>query len=371
MFRFLIIAALIGVAGAASGDASDFSIADDRFLAGDTVTHDEPGMDDLFMAGESVVTEAAISGSAHLAGRKIEALGDVGGDLYAAGMDVSIEGAVAGDATVAGYDIDLGAVGGDLRVTGSEVELEGPVGGAALIAGDEVEISGVVTGDASIAARSLEFGPVARIDGRLTLYEEEPGALDVPERVAPADRIERRGIERWEGGAPSYSPVTWGEAIGGFIIGVVVIAGLAILAAALAPTQLAGLRRMILEAPFRTLWLGFLAQSALVGAAVLLAMTLIGVIASPAAILAAAVVGVAGYVVAVYALGVWLTLAFGRAEPDDIRDRAIAAGCGALAAGVVALVPLLGWLFMLAMALTGAGALCRHLFRPSFFGARA
>ncbi len=60
-------------------------------------------------------------------------------------------------------------------------------------------------------------------------------------------------------------------------------------------------------------------------------------------------------------------LAFGRLEPESIGDRALAAAVGALAVGLIALVPLLGWLFVLAVTLAGIGALCMRLFRPAFF----
>ena len=96
-------------------------------------------------------------------------------------------------------------------------------------------------------------------------------------------------------------------------------------------------------------------------------MTLIGLIVSPAAVLLALIGGFAGYVVSVYAFGVGLMLAFGRPEPDSIGERAVAAGVGALLAGIIALIPFLGWLFVLALVLSGVGAITLRLFRPQFF----
>jgi hypothetical protein len=127
------------------------------------------------------------------------------------------------------------------------------------------------------------------------------------------------------------------------------------------------MRRQVLARPFRILWLGFLTQSAVIGAAVLFAMTVIGLLLVPAMVLLALAGGFAGYVIAAYSFGVGLMLAFGRLEPDSAGERAIAAGIGALAAGVIGLIPFLGWLFVLALVLTGIGAITARVFRPAFF----
>jgi hypothetical protein len=139
------------------------------------------------------------------------------------------------------------------------------------------------------------------------------------------------------------------------------------LVAAVSPERLAEMRRQVLAQPFRTLWLGFLTQSAVIGAGVLFAMTIIGLLLTPAMVLLALIGGFAGYVVASYALGVGLLLAFGRLEPENIGDRALAAGVGALSAGIIGLIPILGWLFVLALVLSGIGAITVRMIRPTFF----
>ena len=366
----ILFTTLLGTAAAAQeidDDLALFDIGSDVFRAGSSVLYEGEGADDLFLAGETVRGRSDIGGTAHLAGRRVTMSGATGGDAYAAGMEVAMEGAVAGDATLAGYEVSVGEVGGDLRVSGSELTVGGPVAGYALVAGDEVTLNGAVAGDASIAARRLEFGPDARVDGTLTLYEAEPGALEVPERVAAPGQIVRRQLEEWEGDVGDMRPFNLGRAIASFLFGVIVVAGLAALIASLVPEQLAAMRRRILDRPFGTLWLGFLTLSAVVGSAVLFALTLIGIIVSPAAILLAVVTGFAGYVIGVYAFGVGLMMAFGRSEPDSTGDRALAAGIGALVAGVLALIPFLGWLFVLAVTLAGVGAVAIRMFQPRFY----
>lgn len=369
--RALILTAiallLTAATAVAQEDEAVLDFGGDSFRAGSTVVFDTPGTDDLFMAGETVRGDVDIAGSAHMAGRRVTMAGAVGGDAYVAGMDVTLDGTVAGDVTAMGYDVHIGAVGGDLRISGAKLAIDGPVSGYALIGGDDVRIGAVIASDVSLAARELEFTGDARIDGQLILYEEEPGALEIPNSVVPVERIERRDMSEWKHETRRLKVWDWRRAIGKFVFGVLVVAALAALIAAVVPQTLADMRRALLDRPFRNLWIGFLTQSAVVGSAIIFALTLIGALLTPAVVLLALIGGFAGYVVATYALGVGLMITFGRREPDSIGTRAMAAGVGALTAGIIGLIPLLGWLFVLALVLAGVGAITMRLFRPRFF----
>lgn len=361
-----ILVCLFAALPAVAQDAASFRIGADTFLAGQEVTLSDTGRDDAFMAGETVRLDSDLSGSAHMIGRWVTVAGAVA-DLYAAGQEVAVTGDVSGDASLFGQEVTVSAsVGGDLRVGGSELRLSAPVAGYAVIGGESVQLDAEIAGDAAVSARHLDFGHEARVEGILTLYETEPGTLEVPESVVPADRLERRQIEEWEGDMPVQPFSIW-SAITGFVLGVIVIALLAALIAALAPRPMAAMRKRVLETPGRALLLGFVAISALIGAGIVLAMTLIGLLLSPAAFLLAVLTGFLGYVIGAYALGVWLVKLAGRGVPDSTADRAIAAGIGALVAGLLGLVPFLGWLWVLALVLAGSGAIATGLFRPRFF----
>ena len=365
MTRFLtvLVAGLFAMPAWADEDTAAFSFGGDLFHAGRSVSHDAADTDDLFMAGERVAGKTGITGSAHLAGRKVDMEGAVGGDAYLVGEEVTLRGDVSGDATLAGRAVSVAGVGGDLRIAGSELQLSGEIGGYAMVAGEEIEFDAVIGGDVSLAARNVNWGSAALISGQLIVFEEELGELEVPERVVSSDRVERREIEEWEGPRPP----SWRRAFGGFLLGVIVVAALAALIAALVPERLAEMRRQILARPFHTLWLGFLMQSTVIGAGVLFAMTIIGLLLAPAMLVLALVGGFAGYVVAAYAFGVGLMLAFGRQEPNSIGERSMAAGIGALSAGIIGLIPFLGWLFVLALVLAGLGAITMRVIRPAFF----
>lgn len=367
-FVAFVIAMLTAVPAAAQEDAT-FRLGGDLFAAGRVVEHTSEGDDNLFLAGETVRQDSAISGTAHLAGRRVTVAARVGGNLYGAGMEVAANAEVNGDATLAGYDVSVTApVGGTLRASGSRVALTAPVGGHAMLGGEHVEINGEIGGDAAIAAETLSFGPDARIGGTLRLYAKDPDSIEVPDSVIPADRVTRLQRAEWTGPRrPEIVAVSWTGMILSFIGGVIVVALIAALLAAVAPEYLADMRRRVLARPFATLGYGFLTLSALTGAAILLAVTIVGIFLSPAALLIAALAAFAGYIVGTYSFGAGLLIAAGQGEPASLRQRAAAAFVGALVVGLLALIPLLGWIFVMALSLAGVGAITLKTLRPAFF----
>ena len=364
----ILITCLVAMPARSEDDSARFDFGGDAFRAGMSVTHDAAGADDLFMAGDRVTGRVDITGSAHLAGRKVTMEGAVSGDVYAAGEDVAIQGDVSGDASLLGRTVSVARVGGDLRAAASELQVSGNIGGNAIIAGRDVVFDATVGGDVTLAARNVEWGDAASIAGRLIIHEVDLGDLEVPERVASVDRVERREVEGREverQQEPRRSH--WWSSIGDFLFEVIVVTILAVLIAALMPTRLAKMQRQVLARPIHTLWLGFLSLSAVTGASILLAVTIVGLPLVVALVLLAFVGTIAGYAVATYVLGARLLLATGRPEPDSIGSRGIAAGAGALAAAVIGLIPFLGWLFAIALALAGIGAITVQSIRPVFF----
>ena len=374
--RRTMIAGLLLLAVPAQAQDGDglFRFGGDVFAAGGALTIDAPDTDDVFAAGQRVDLTVPIAGSAHLAARRVAADAEVAGNLYAVGADVTVTAPVAGDATLAGYDVAVdAAVTGDLRAAGRHVRVAAPVAGSALLAGDTVALDAAVTGDASIDADALDFGPGARVDGRLLLYGDAAADLIVPDGVAAADRVERHPEEPRPsfGSGPSSGPLPsgargWLGIATGFVVGVLILAVLAFLAAIVAPAGMERLGDRIADRPFRTLGIGFLTLAALIGATVLAIMSIIGVLAAPAIMLATVLLCFVGYLVAVYLVGRAVLVWTGQLPPDTTPERALAALTGAAVVSVVALVPFLGWPLILLLTLAGLGALSVAWFRPEF-----
>lgn len=374
MFRssLLLILTLLAMPATAQ---EVYRFGNDAYMAGDNVTLSGDAVDDAFVAGNTVVVSAPVEGSAHVGGRSVSVSGSVGQGLYAAGMNVNISGGVGGDAQLLGDTVLVNdAVAGDLRVAAQRVEINGAVGDSALIAAETIQLTDVIAGDASFSTKGITFGDNARIEGTLYLYAEDPESIAIPPSVIPADRIERHDVDDFDPGADPEGGATrdrsaagWGTWIGDKVTSILVLTVLASLLAAIAPMFLLALRERTLETPVRALWMGFLTLSALAGSLFLFALTGIGILLVPASIVFALLLGVAGYVIGTYILGVGLLGATSRPLPETLPERAIAALVGAVAITLLALIPYVGWIATLAVAVAGAGALIIRWFAPGFY----
>ena len=116
----------------------------------------------------------------------------------------------------------------------------------------------------------------------------------------------------------------------------------------------------------RTVWIGFLTLSVLVGACVVAMLTIVGVLAVPVILLATMVLAFLGYLLTVYMVGraVWTRL--DQLPPDTIGERAVAALLGAAVVSLAGMVPFVGWPLLLLLTLAGLGAISVALFRPEF-----
>lgn len=387
VFKTWIAALAMGLcsAGIAAADeaAQVMDLGADSYRAGSTVTLDAQGRDDVFLAGQKVRVAAELTGSAHLAGRWVDVDAPVAGDIYGLGQKITLGAPVAGDVSAAAQRVHLEAeVSGDVRLVGSEITIDAPVAGNAIVTGESIDFNAAIAGDVVLTSHDVRFGPDAAIGGTLIIYEEVEGTVAVPEAVIAADLIERRGRA-----VNAYAPDLFGYTAGDervaaglpakdpkpeplpkrFLSGVLIMGILGALLAVIWPETVAAMRRDVLRRPIRAFVAGFVGLSALIGAVVLLALTVVGLVATPLVVLAAALLWALGYVVATYAAGVWTMSWFGGGEPISNGERAMAAGIGALGVGLLGLVPVVGWLLLMILPLLGAGAVVLRFLRPQLF----
>ncbi len=372
MFRSLLLTFLILLGLPLVAQESDgFQFGNDSFLAGRAVGNSTAGVDDLFAMGDSVSSSVALGGSAHLFGRNISISGPVGENLYAMGKNVTVSAPIAGDVIVAGDNVNIsGQIDGDLRAMGSTVTLNASVGDAALVGGETVIINAVIDGDLGVSAQSVEFGPDAKVIGQLHVYSSDPAAVEVPERVASADQIVLHQEDEWSmnmSGPGDAKQVSAWQKFRGFVVGILWVTVLVTLVAAIAPNFVSRIRERALDAPIWAGWVGFLSLSAFIGSIVLVAMTGFGILLVPLVLLATFLLGLVGYLVGTYVLGVGLMGVAGRDMPDSLGDRALAAFIGAVVVAVISLIPFLGWLFLMVLVLVGAGAIIVRWFAPGFY----
>lgn len=370
MLRALISVLFIVLAAPAlAQDEADWRFGGDAYLAGRTVTLTGDAVDDLFAAGDKVTSRAEIDGSAHMAGRYVTLMNRVGENFYGAGMEVDIEAPVAGNVTMMGQRLTVTEpISGNLRATGSRIRIEAPVAGNALLAGETVEVTSAIMGDLALATPDVTWGDAASVAGEVHVYSDDPDRIEVPERVASTDRVTFHPARAFDEVRDDGEPERPGffSRLRSFLGGILAVGLLGTLFGAIAPKQLAALREQALDRPLRTGLLGFAGLSALVGSIVFLAMTGIGIVVIPVSLIAAVLLGIVGYVIGTYSLGVWATAVAGRPEPKSVGDRALAAFSGAAIGALIGLIPWLGWLAVMAIFLVGAGAVVVRITRPTF-----
>ena len=375
MFKPLLIS-LLTLAALPATAQEVYRFGGDAYMAGDNVTLSGDAVDDAFIVGNTVVISAPVEGSAHAGGRSVSISAPVGNGLYAAGVNVNVAADVGGDAQLAGDTVLVAApVLGDVRVAAQRVELTGAIGDSALIAAENILLTETISGDASFATKNISFGENARINGTLHLYAKNVEDIVVPEFVVPADRIQRHSEEEFDGGitvdgsneTDMSSGQGWMSWFGGKIGSILTLTVLATIVAYFVPGALMSLRERTLESPFRAIWMGFLAVSALAGALFVLGVTGYGILLAPFAILGAVLLALAGYVIGSYILGVGAVLIVGQPQPATLSERAIAALAGAVAVTILAMLPVVGWPLVVAVTLAGAGALVIRWVAPGFY----
>lgn len=374
MFRsFLLLCATL-IATPTHADEV-YRFGDDAYIAGDNVTLSGEAVDDAFVAGNTVVISAPVEGSAHAGGRSVSISAPVGQSLYAAGINVNVSAPVGGGAQLFGDTVLVAApIGGDLRLGAQRAEITASVGDDALVAAEHILLTDVIAGDASLSTKSISFGENARIEGTLYLYADEPDSIEIPAHVVSADRIERHDADAFDPGADPEGGATkqpsgggWLSWLGSKVTAILILTAMATLIAALAPAFLMNLRERTLEMPMRAFWMGFLSISALAGSLFLFTLTGYGILLVPASVVLAVLLGVAGYVIGTYILGVGMMGALNRPLPETLTERAIAALVGAVVVTLLALIPVIGWIGVLAVAIAGAGALIIRWFAPGFY----
>ncbi len=341
-------------ASALAGPEHAHTMGEDRFAAGEEVTSRTPVAGDLIMAGGRVRVDAPVGGDLVAAGGNVRIDAATDQDLYAAGGRVALDGRVGGNARIAGGDVDIGrgaGIAGNATVAAGEVLLAGEVGGHLSVAGGEVFLNGRVAGDVEATAGEIELGPDARIAGNLRYRSDEP-LMRSPTAEVQGSVVHLPAPPPWENGAEAGMRV-----VATFLL--LWTLGLTILAAIVAalPRLSAGLEQAARSRPGMSLLAGL---AVLVATPIVAAILLASGIGLPiglvllGAYLAALILGYAG---AGAALGRMALRRFRPAGLERKGTRAVAGGVAMLLVSLVAAIPFLGWLAVLAAWLAGIGAL--------------
>jgi cytoskeletal protein CcmA (bactofilin family) len=336
----------------------------DLFIGGGSLTVRVPVKGDLFAAGGSIDVDTPVAGDAVMAGGRLRVGSDVGRNIYAAGGHVSVLGKVGGNARMAGGQVEIAPqaeVAGNVTVTGGTVQLRGAIKGHVQAAGGQLLIDGPVAGDVIATSGRVTLGPAARIAGKLRYRSGSPLEQDPAAQVAGGveqllpslrsgddkARAVQAALEAREHERRFSNPVR------AWTVGLMLVAALLL---ALLPGVSAKVARTWRERSGRSLLAGFVVLVCVPVAVLLLFITIIGIPAGLAIVLAYLALLPVAYVASAVGAGDW---ALQRWQPQRSAATLWRIGAACLALLVLALlgwVPVLGWVIAFLALLAGLGA---------------
>ncbi|MGH2454486.1 MAG: hypothetical protein ACRDF5_12160 [bacterium] len=337
------------------GDAVVVSetIDDDLYAAGGTVEVSGTVNGDVAAAGGSVTLGGPVSGSVLATGGNVTVSGAVGRNLRAGAGTLTLRGRVATDALLAGGNVLIqpdAEIGRDLVATGGSLRVNGAVGRNAFVSGGTVVIGGRVGGDVTVEADRLTVLSSARIGGRLRYRTSRPAEIQSGSQIVGgteqlAPRARARGMVR-----PWPFILAWrlAEAVWLLVIGLVLLV--------IAPRGVARVSERIGRGFGYSLLTGFILMVVIPVAAVIVALTFVGIPLGIILMLLYGVTLIAAQVFPAAWVGRWLLGWVGRAgaaAPSPYLAQIV----GTLLLVLLIAVPFLGWLIRLVAVLLGVGAL--------------
>lgn len=345
----------------AVADQQTFTFGSDTYAAGQSISIASPVLGDAFEAGNTVVLSAAVGHDAHLAGFDVQSNSDVGGNLYAAGFSVSVGGTVKGDISAIGNTVALHTsqpVPGNVRAAAANFTLDSGADGSVLVTAETATINAPIKGDFSFYGRNLVFGANAVVGGQVLIHA--PKKVDVPATVASADRVVFTELtspeyptqvgQTAEMVAKGFWAAVWAAALWWVMLLAVGAAFIAL------NSRLVGnLETLSAARPVRRVGLGLLAFAAVVGLVPVAGLTVVGLLLVPLVIIFAVIACSLAYVAGVYLIGRAIGARFTSLATTGRKIAVLALSL--VVAGLLTMIPFLGWLISLGMVTYGFGVI--------------
>jgi hypothetical protein len=351
----VIIAAITGPAFAQDRDS--FSTGGDIFVGGNQMSVTTPVSNDIFAIGNRLNVNQTVGGDVHAAGFSISLPQPVTGDVYAIGNDVTISGSVGADVTAFASSIILTgstSIGGNARLVGANVTIEKPINGATIVAAGNTHLDASINGDFSFSGGGLTFGSNAKILGNVTIYSDND--IEVPASVASSSRVRYERYERPHeldiGDRHNWWAFGW--IAGAFFFIALLVLGFVWLA--LFPRRSAIAYETAMARPGKSILTGIGTLAAFIGIIPLLAITLIGFLLVPFAVVFLVLAGLIGYIAGSWYLAQRVLALFGYEEPTS-TSRNLAIVLGIIGAAILGFVPFIGWLIQLGLVVFGLGGI--------------
>jgi hypothetical protein len=333
---------------------------------GETVTQRNTVDDDYYAAGNTVDINTVISGDVVVAGGDVFIGHDIEGDAMVAGGSVNLRGNIQDDVRTAGGDITVDAnIGDDLIASGGRINVStgSTIGGDAWLAGGDVRVAGTVNKDLIIGAGSIRLSGTVHGDVRL-----EGGDIQILEGAIINGNLHYRSPHEATihaaakiAGTVTYEQVEWDHSRKGtgiFFVITMIVASFALYK--LFPGFTMSAVAKISSDPLKILGAGFLGLIIVPVTAALLMAIVLGIWIGLSIVALYLVALVIGFLVSCFFVGDWVARRFDK-DVSTTGRRFVSVALAILVLGLLKSIPLIGGLLILALLLSGLGAVILQL----------
>jgi hypothetical protein len=325
-------------------------VNDDLFIGAQTVDIAGTVNGDVFIGAQLVKITGVINGNLHVGANTIDLTGTVKGNVYAGGQNVLVSGSTIGGSLLVGaatFNIDKSSVvGGSVLVGAGAISIDSQVKRSVYAGAGSLTI-----GDGAIIGKDLYYGSGnnqanistnAKIAG--STYKSE---VDTGEKDIEAFRKEAPALMR-------------GFRLGGTVISFIGALIVGFLYLKFFPKGFTGSAKLVSEAFWKSLGVGFLITICTIPALLLLAITVVGLPVAGIAIVVLTLYSYLAKIVVGSALGGWIS--------RKMKWKASAYGAfalGLLVFYILKFIPYVGGLAGLVVLWSGLGALTLRMLQKA------
>lgn len=334
-------------------------IDESAFVAGETLSVSADVNGDLFCAGRNITINGNVKGDIICAGQSIKINGLVDGNVRLAAQDIEINGVVARNVSVVSQNLVLAkfsSVKGDIFFGVQKVDLGGSLGRDLAGAGDQININGSLLRNAKVTASSINISDSSKIGGNIDYYVDENGQYNQASVQSVAGTVTRHDVvkpekeaikEEVKQAAPTASIV-------GKLISIISFSLVGFLLIFFTPKRTARVIEIIKSNPFKTFFLGMGISIIAPFVFILSMVTVVGI--------TSAMVVLLFYVISMVISSLYASILVGKLvlekfKSDKAKSLYLSTLVGCFLVGLVSMVPVIGWLAVLCLYLSGLGAI--------------
>ncbi len=340
-----------------SGEA----INDNLYAAGADVNIAGATVGDLFVAGANVIVSGPIGADLAAAGGTLNVSSSVSGDIRIAGANVIITSSAGGELLVAGGKVTLmpgSLIGKDIKIIGGSINYEGNAGGSVVIKGNKVYIDGAIGKDLSVTAQEITLGSKALIGGKFDYYSQK-------EAVMESGAIVRGVVNFHKTEMPAKRPILAGIIFGIFTLALLVKT-LMFITASLAALYLARTHvKSIVREASSNFWKealrGFVLFVVAPVAIIICFITIIGITLGMIALFVYLALITITAVISVLLFAQLALKYIFKKENYELNWWVVI--LAVLALGLIALIPIVGWIFIFIIFLAALGSFANYVYK--------